>query len=111
MIVWQLLHPQMTHEHLGFIPDWLSERNPAGAVEQINHNYKHGGGWFDFDGFAMHDQGVLTEKNPPQPPEQPDPPLHPLARANLRNETIYFYQYAWVAIVQLDGSFRVARID
>ena len=103
MIVWQFLHPQMTINHLGFIKDWLSELNPADAVEQIDRNYRHGGGWFDCNGFKMRGQGVLFGAG--------DPPLWPLAKTHLRNETIYFYQHAWVAVVQPNGSYRVARID
>jgi len=40
-----------------------------------------------------------------------DPPLKPLARAKLRDELVYFYDHSWVAVIQENGSFDVARID
>jgi hypothetical protein len=40
-----------------------------------------------------------------------DPALEPLAAIPFRNELILIYKFAWVAIVQKDGSFDVARLD
>lgn len=102
MIDFELKHPRMTHEALGFLPHFLSEANPEKAAKQIDANYQHGGGWNSFKGFTMTERGL----------EYPgDPPIVLLAEAQLRDETIRLYQHAWVAIVQPDGSFDVARID
>lgn len=100
---WTWLHPDMTLEHLGFIPYFLNDNDPDDAVKQIDKNYGHGGGWRDYNGFTMDDDGTLNGKG--------DPPLHPLATTSLRDETIYFYRHSWVAVRQPDKSFRVARID
>lgn len=35
----------------------------------------------------------------------------PVAVGKLHDETIVFYEDAWVAIVKPDGSFEVARLD
>lgn len=88
---------------LGFIPDFLHEGNPKSAKEQLHNNYGHGGGWRPFPGFKMNEKKQLTYPG--------DPPTIPLAEGKLREETIIIYQHAWVAIVQPDGTFEVARMD
>jgi hypothetical protein len=104
MIIWEMLHPKMTPEHLGLIPLWISDNDPDPAWKQIDKNYAHGGGWrHGTMNFKMDENHVLTY------PE--DPPLRPLARALLRDELILFYDYAIVAIEQPDKSYEVARID
>jgi hypothetical protein len=105
MMVWELLHPNMTPEHLGFIPFWIREDDPDPAWKQIDKNYGHGGGWrhgnmnfrMRYKSHALHYPG--------------DPDLYPLAQAKLRDELIVFYDHAIVAIIQPDRSFEVARID
>lgn len=103
MLDWKLLHPRMTMDHLGFIPHFLNDTNPEPAKEQIDANYKHGGGWHPFKGFKLAPDNSLTYPG--------DQALHPLAEARLRDELILFYNGAWVAIVQPDRTFEVARID
>ena len=101
MLRWTMLHPRMTKEALGYIPNMLHELDPRPAKEQIDDNYVIG--WHEFKGFSMDKTGAITYPD--------DPTYHPLAMAKLRDETIYFYQHAWVAIVQLDGSYEIARLD
>ncbi len=101
--LWELLHPQMTSEHLGYIPIWLNVNDPDGAARQIDKNYGHGGGWRSAGGFSMGKGGKLLYPG--------DPPLMPLAKCKLRDETVYFYDHSWVAVVQKEGSFDIARID
>lgn len=99
--------PFTNPQYTGFLPQFLSELDPRGAVEQIDAHYQHGGGWHDFEGFALtgnSEQGYALEY-----PE--DPPMLELSRAQLRDETIVLFQYEWVAVIQSDGAFRVARID
>jgi hypothetical protein len=103
MINFTLIHPRMTREALGEIPYFLSEEDPRSAAEQINANYPFGG-WQKFRGFTKaDDKGGLKYPG--------DPVMRPLASAKLRDETIYFYQSAWVGIFQPDGSFEIARLD
>lgn len=103
---WALLHPKMTMEHLGLIPEWLRDDDPDPAWKQIDKNYQHGGGWRlgAMTAFVMNPKTHVL-KYPG------DPPLAPLATAQLRDEAIYFYEHAIVAIVQEDGRFEVSRID
>ena len=101
-VQWTMLHPTMTMERLGFIPLWLHDNSPDDAVTQLDKGYPFGG-WQDFNGFSMRPNGALTYPG--------DPTLEPLAKAILRDETIFFYQFAWVAVRKADGSFRVARMD
>jgi len=40
-----------------------------------------------------------------------DPPFKPLAQAKLRDELIVLYEADFVAVIQPDRSFEVARMD
>lgn len=101
---WELLHPRMLPEYLGYLPSWLTSDDSDSASQQIDKHYRHGGGWQPFKGFSMNPKTyTLTYPG--------DPPMSPLARARLRNETILFYDHSWIGVVQSDGSFEVARID
>lgn len=94
---------------LGEIPTWLSEDDPAGAVEQIDRAYRPiGGGWHDTTGGRVNVTegpvaGSLTFPS--------DPPLPLIAWAMLRTEQILFFDGAWFVVVQPDATFRTARID
>lgn len=113
MLTFMFLDARVTPDHIGFIPAFLTELDPRPAVEQINERYAHGGGWFDLKvgerGFrAMDDYRVLKY---PQ-----DPPLQAYAEATLhlgtdKPERIVIYESGFVAVIQSDGSFRVARLD
>src|SRR5215831_9910678 len=101
MLTWMMLHPQMSLEHLGFIPTFVFEEDPRPAKEQFNERY-HYGGWQPFKGFELNEDNSLSYPG--------DPPLQPLASTELRDETIVFYPHAWVAIIQRDRSFEVCRM-
>lgn len=96
------LHPDATPYHVGFIPTFLSEKDPRPAKEQFHQNYSHGGGWFPMTGFTLEDCHLQYPG---------DPPLMPLAMIEFRDETIVIYESAFVCIIQPDGSFAVARMD
>jgi hypothetical protein len=101
-MMWVLLNSHMTFDDLGFIPTFLDEDDPRPAKEQIDARYISG--WQSFKGFTLDPKtGIMTY------PE--DPPLKPLAMTQLRDEQILFYECVWLAIVQPDGSFEVARLD
>jgi hypothetical protein len=103
-MTWIGLHPDFTPDDLGFLPGFLSIDDPRPAKEQIDANYRHGGGWNAQPGFTLHEDGSLHYPG--------DPPLKPLAMTQLREELIMFYPHDYVAIVQLVGrSFEAARID
>ena len=94
-------------EVAGFIPQWLSKDDPRSAVEQIDAAYQHGGGWHDFEGFKLTDGG-----DRPYYLRYPGDPLtRELSRATLRDETLVLFEHSWFAVIQADGSFRVARLD
>ena len=104
MITFEYLHPGANADHVGLLPEFLDERDPRPAKEQFHQNYSHGGGWFPIQGFERDPRNnVLRYPG--------DPPLQPLARMRLRDEIILVYQYGFVAIIQKDGSFAVARMD
>lgn len=90
---------------LGDIPFWLSAVHDGGAVDQIDRMYGPiGGGWRDSTGFQLDvERGLLSYPS--------DDPLRLIASAELRTERILIFDGSWVAVVQPDGSSRVARID
>lgn len=102
MIEWKIIHPQFTQEGLGYLQFYLSEGDPRSAKEQLDEAYSFAGGWRPFDGFKMTPKGL----------EYPgDPPQLLLAECKLRDETVRLYECSWVAIVQPDGSYEIARMD
>ncbi len=110
---WEMLHPKCTPDHLGYIPSFINQDNPISAVDQINQNYSSG--WYSFPGFTI-DPLTNIIRYPG------DPNMHPIARLYKpnSNETIYFYESAWVMVksVEQDAQnnceftrYRIARID
>jgi len=100
---WIAKSPYARPQMLGFLPSFLSEDNPDSAVKQLDDGYKFAGGWRPFNGYEMLPDGGISYPG--------DPVLPCLFEAKLRDETIRFYQYAWVAVIQPDGSFEIARMD
>lgn len=109
------IHPH-GRDFVGFIPRFLYEDDVRPAAAQFNDRYSFGGGWRPMDGWdAVHEaptsmmpQGfhsVLTIKYPG------DPAYWPVAHIEFRDETIWVYQHAWVAIEQADGSVEISRMD
>lgn len=92
----------------GSIPEFLSESDPAPAREQFQRNYAHGGGWAPMLGWQLTDNDDWCKVTIRCPG---DAPLRALGMIVLRTERIFIFRYAWVAIVQADGHFEVARMD
>lgn len=103
MVPVKFLHPQAVEDHVGFIPYWLSESNPASARQQLHEAYAYGGGWFPMLNFRLTPDNVLRYPG--------DPPLVPFAEMRLREELILVYECGIVAIIQKDRSFEAARMD
>lgn len=103
MLEFKMLNPSYTEADLGMLPFFAWESNPKSAKEQINDNYRHGGGWQSFQGFTFNKDTSISYPN--------DPPQHPIAIAKLRDEVIFVYEGSWVLILQPDRSYDVARID
>ena len=87
---------------LGFIPAFLNENDPRPAREQFDERYRAGGGWRPTKGHTLKN-GVLKYPG--------DPPQKYFAVILFRDEQILFFPHAFVAILQRDGSFEVARMD
>jgi len=88
----------------GYIPSFLNGQDDRPAREQLHENYRHGGGWRPFPGMGLDlERRQLTYPG--------DPPRRMVAMARLRTEKIYLFESSWVAIVQPDGSYEVARMD
>lgn len=102
-MLWTIYDSRCTMDHLGFIPSFLSADDPRPARDQLDANYRHGGGWRPMKNFKL--TGSLGLAYPG------DPVLRPLASTKLRDETIVVYECAIVAIIQPDKSFEAARMD
>lgn len=100
--------PERLSALVGLLPDFWSAADPRTAKEQADENYAHGGGWFPMKGWQLsEDKDTLI-----YPGE--DPEYYPLVcklELPLTQETICIFTHAWVAIVQSNGDFEVARMD
>ena len=104
MITFVMFYPH-TLDSCGLIPYFLDENDPRSAVEQFNERYAHGGGWRPMEGWSRNEE--TCEIIYPG-----DSPLPQIAVTELhRREFITIHPHAWVCIMQLDGSFEVARMD
>lgn len=104
-LVWEQLHASANQIHLGYIPTFLSAGSDLSASEQITANYPFGG-WMPFKGFSMDKAtGGLKYTG--------DPIIPPMWQTKLpaTNEVVTVYPYAWVQIMQPDGTWEVARLD
>ncbi len=98
---WQLLDHRMTLDHLGFLPEFLSDDDPRPAKDQFAANYVSG--WRPFNGFKMGEDHSIAYPG--------DPTFLPLAQTRLRDELICYYRSSWVAIIQPDGNYEICRMD
>lgn len=89
---------------VGYIPSFVSADDPRPAWEQFDERYVFGG-WNP----ALPGKWKLMADDYLHFPG--DPPLEPIAMAFIREEKIIIYPHAWVAIVQPNGDFSVARLD
>lgn len=90
-------------DNFGLIPTFLDEDDPRPAREQFAERYVYGG-WKPQEGFTTRD-GKPTLYYPG------DPPLEPVGVMRLRDEMIFIYRFAYVAIFQEDGTFEACRMD
>lgn len=101
MLEWTQKHPQATYDHLGYIPNFLDEADERSAEKQFDEKYC--GGWNPMKGFRMLDNGDMQYPG--------DPPTRLLWQTVLHDQKVRVYESAWVAVVEPDGSFAVARLD
>jgi hypothetical protein len=91
-------------ELLGFLPDIIRKDDPRPVAEQVNDRYAHGGGWRPMRGWELdRETYAITYLE--------DPPYKPIAATKIKNEFVLVYPHAWVAVVQENGAFEVARMD
>lgn len=103
MVAVKFLHPKATFDHVGGIPDMLSEDDTRSATAQLHAGYGHGGGWRAFKGFTLLPNDSIS---------YPGDPVHkPIAEMRLRDERILIYECAWVAVIQPDRSCEICRMD
>ena len=93
-------------ERAGLLPLFLSEHDSRPAREQLDTGYAHGGGFRPFEGFLLERHGTGYALAYPG-----DPLMREVARAQLRQELVVVFEYDWVAVIQPDDSFVIARMD
>lgn len=93
---------------MGFIPQFVSSDDPRSAQEQINDNYRHGGGWCPLRGWMFNPTDSTIQFSDE---EGTDPPYTPVAETRIHDQRLIVYRDAWVALVKDDGTFEVARMD
>ena len=99
--------PRYTLEDLEFLPEFLSERDPAHAREQLHGNYSRG--WHPNQKFVPHFDG---------PPESwtlsypGDPDMRIIAYCILHDEeTIAVFPHAFVAVKSPHHPIEITRMD
>jgi hypothetical protein len=89
---------------VGYLPTFFSNADPRPAKEQINERHANGGGWNPMEGWSMNPR-TFSIRYPG------DRTNVPLACTMLRDELIVFYEHSWLAIIQMDNSFEISRVD
>lgn len=111
MSIIELLHPRVTLDHLGFLPEILLSDDPRPVKDQLEERYAHGGGYRPMkdskfklvrEGFSLKYPG--------------DPLYRPIAKFIFpkTKEVAFFYQEgSFLCIVQDDGAgdYVVTRVD
>ena len=87
----------------GYLPIFLDEDNPQGAWEQLDANYRHGGGLMEMNGFRTIKPNFLLYPG--------DPPFRALAETRLRDERIILYEAEIVCVFQPDGTHKCSRMS
>ena len=100
---WTIIQNRILQDWLHVIRRMLDTDDPRPAREQVNDNYPYGGGWQPFPGFTLAANNNLLYPG--------DPPMRPRAYTQLRDEQVVLYDHDWIAIIQPDRSFEVARMD
>ena len=107
-MIWWAAYP----EALGYLPDFLDDRDPRQAAAQFEERYAYGG-------WAPGEAG-LRFKYQPGPDGGArgsvllypgDPPLEAIGGTTLRDEQIVVFQASFVMVRQPDGSLEVSRLD
>lgn len=88
-----------------FLVDIFDAKDPRPAREQAQERYAHGGGWNPIAELELTASGKLKYPG--------DPPFGELSRAYLplTQEVLILFDYGFVAIIQKDDSYEVARMD
>lgn len=96
---WKLLYPGVS---VGALSDIFLDSDPRPAREQANERYI--GGWFPTKGLTLRNDLLISKY-------KEDPPLRLVAWTMLRKEKLMLFEAEYVAVVQKDGSYEIARMD
>ena len=80
----------------GYLPDFLHERDPRPAAEQLNDRAP--GGWL-----SMKPHGMTFSPETMVMAFPGDPPFQPISALHFRDELLLLYEHSFVVILQRDG--------
>lgn len=108
MIYWAVV-PGRSPSCLGFLPEIVRSDDPRPAKEQFNERYQ--GGWRIFTGASLDLDNMEPVTRLPKLVYPGDPPLDLIAMGIREDELVLLFPCSWVAILQSDRSYEIARID
>lgn len=108
--LWTLYDHRFGREVLGLLPALISNEYFGNVAEQLERNYAHGGGYRDLTKLEP-DKWVFNKRKKTLRHRAERSTFKPIASTQIKDEQVYFYQYALLAIVKPDGSFAVTRVD
>lgn len=100
---WKFFDPKISYDYLGFIPLFLNLLDDRSAIEQLDENYSHGGGWRHFEGFELLENGNIQYPG--------DPEYQLLAETEINGDTVRFYPNSWVMVIRPDETWEICRMD
>lgn len=95
----------------GLLPAFFNEHDPRPAAVQLDEAYQHGGGWRPLGRWTISYNEKLMEYVLKSVDYTEDGEMPLISQATLHDEKLMLFEGAFLAIVQLDGSFEVARVD
>ena len=108
--MWEILNYQHGFESLGYLPQ-IIHAGGGPVVEQVNQNYRHGGGWNKFTGFVL-SRPSMELCYPVKADYEEEEIYKPYARLKVSDsETVYVYDHAWVLIDRGGDDWEVSRMD
>lgn len=87
------------------ISTFLSVGDMRSAKDQIDESYRQYGGWRPIGGITLQKDRETIRFD-----DEGDT-CRPIAEATLRDQKLFLYRSDWLAIVNTDGTYEIARID
>jgi hypothetical protein len=100
-------HPFDLYGLLGQTLDAVQNGDEPTIINYLDASYRHGGGWFDFNGFTLHD----WNSDHPTLRYPDDPNTEAVCYWQVGSTRVILFDHAWVAVAKSNKDFRVSRMD